>query len=69
MDHQNKRADQALKNSRNGKAGGKIIAIIGGVIALIGIVTSMIPVVIVGVVIAGLGGMLKDKTCLLYTSN
>ena len=62
MDHQNERADQALKNSRNGKAGGKIIAIIGGVIALIGIVASMIPVVIVGVVIAGLGGMLKDKT-------
>ena len=47
MDHQNERADQALKNSRKGKVGGKIIAIIGGVIALVGIITSMIPVVIV----------------------
>ena len=66
-EQKNKMTDQQLnKEMRKGKqsgAGGKLLIGLGAVVVLIGIIMNgSIPVVIVGVLIAGLGEWLKNKS-------
>ncbi len=66
-EQKNKMTDQQLtKEMRKGKrggAGGKLLIVLGAAVVLIGIMMNgSIPVVIVGVLIAGLGEWLKNKS-------
>ena len=66
-EQKNKMTDQQLtKEMRKGKRGGiggTLLIALGGIVVLIGIIMNgSIPVVIVGVLIAGLGEWLKEKS-------
>ena len=66
-EQKNKLTDRQLagemRKGRRGGAGGKLLIALGGIVVLIGIIMNgSIPVVIVGVLIAGLGEWLKEKS-------
>lgn len=66
-EQKNKLTDRQLagemRKGRRGGAGGKLLIALGAIVVLIGIIMNgSIPVVIVGVLIAGLGEWLKSKS-------
>ena len=66
-EQKNKLTDRQLagemRKGRRGGVGGRLLIALGGIVVLIGIIMNgSIPVVIVGVLIAGLGEWLKEKS-------